>query len=1290
MSFPSNPLNGQIYTASSGHRYIYHGTLKAWIKYNQPGSDLATPTTDGLMSAADYNKINTIVIPPPKSTLSIDGTETYIGSGIIRLGSGDSFVTIDTTGPSYLPDGRKLHEHTYSFNFTIDTQEFYKYMIDSGKFVVRMQAGDDGVQGDRGTDGLDDLPYGSDGPAGDRGRNAVFNAIVQSDPIEFKRDTYNRRAITSITTEEISRDENYIVIHRSIIGNPDAYPNLLRLTSDAKSTWLVCVPDPSDDTGVVWSSDHCKSYIGTIYYIDIAPIADAIRDEFEREVRDIKNNTEKVIQFWLAIMSGLFDEQKAALCCALEYCKSQHRNIETRRYIEQSRIQAAQAAVVTGGSWDLNTGELALETKAHRVVIDEDPFNSGMSVVSKTIADPSCEPGGFGTSNQNGLPNNIDPIGGADCVPGIAVVNGRSIVYSDCPPGFIPRKYVRDHYKGVAYEGESRTFVSDYSEPTPPAFNMPPVGYTATPEIIYSPQGSTVSNTGINCRRSSDPTTQTSLRLVISGDSSLVNDTKVYIKNKTGSLIYISAVAGDNGILIFNNLSIIEDYSIELSKEGVTFSPPNWINLDLRAGEILEILSVATEADPLQTGAGYIRQSCGSGHNQIHVKIEGDDDEIVMCYVRLYDYYSGVYRCGGPASPSGEVRFTGLGVGKYIVRASKVGSDVTISPDCDLLASSSYDYLNELRTCPAVEFTDSRGYEIGQVGFVAVSGVTPSSDKVEIILPSDSRYNSYLSGDIEQWPIELHVDSDDISIELSNSRQNFSKYNSFDDISCYFNSLVAGVYTMSVSARADTGKFSIIAASQNVRFIDGSGQWDSSYIASTSLLNGIEYSANTIVNHPGLRSGDELLIRFEVLPYTKLDKRYNPSCGAVGPRTSINDKRGCREIPLRLNPIKRTNSEEIGFRQWVTSSCGYYILPDMLNLKMSGNISASNLILCRVNNGIYTGGYNIDSYSVQVIVEQVGSNDIGVATSPLSPKSSLNLSSGPVRFKCTMLLWDNSDCVGDASWFSTNVVTADCNPFSLHGVWRGGNRSINYEFSGIDNLFDDSVKSEYVILLDSANRQRTIILDPGTYVASIANCCLNINNNFSGNAELFYKSPSGDAKVRFPNFDFAKTNDEARLLYRGLTVEFTHTGGPVIVRCSDVFIGKVSGSILLNISGNINHDISAPLVSKCTLPIAHIKWLRDRWIVGDCNACGITVAGQDYIVINHSNIGNCVTQLSANSIAWPVFDATQFDILQDDGFVGFKRDADLESMCFDAINSNNYVGGIGNLRSIKSIVFPVV
>lgn len=439
--FPTNPANNTVYELSPGVYYIYKAGLNIWNKIEGDYIPaLATPVNAGLMSSDDYNKIYNIIFNPPNSSLTSEDTEVVFSSGVITInGIGQRidgydyqpFVEFDGTAKLLnnvagidLSEAEEVSRHLYGFTNSFDVyanvDSFYDYLINSNKFNIIYPEAKKGLMGDKGDDGLDYLKYGPKGDDGDSGLNAPYNLTLTQETIN-NLSVETRLAVIDIYTDEVSESENYLVVKRGIIGNPDAAPKSVTLGNLVNSTWLLAVP-PNQVIPNRRSKSECNAYSGPVYYVDIDPILQEIEREFWREVETLKTGFERVVGWWLNVMSAVFDEQKSALCCALEYCKSQTRNTDTRRYIEQARLTAA--------------------TNRADLLIDPDPFNDSASDLSKTVMQAACGDG-FGTNNNNSASGGVDGGGGGGpsntvCVPYVTLINGVPYTFDECPPGFTP------------------------------------------------------------------------------------------------------------------------------------------------------------------------------------------------------------------------------------------------------------------------------------------------------------------------------------------------------------------------------------------------------------------------------------------------------------------------------------------------------------------------------------------------------------------------------------------------------------------------------------------------------------------------------------------------------------------------------------------------------------------------------------------------------------------------------------------------------------------------------------
>lgn len=353
VTFPSNPTNGMIFEITPGLYYKYSAGTKSWVRIDGVSSlGLATPIANGLMSKADYSKLQTLLIPPIQTTLAGEDCDSAFRSGIVALKGGDNFVNVSPDLALTGQDGVttlepwQLHKNTGGFNFTIDLENLVSEIEDRKQLTrVRLQGkqGPDGEDGDPGIDRLDTGPVGDQGTAGS---NSSFAGTLIDEGIPFEKISQENRAIVDITTEEVSASENYLVVTRANIGNPDACPTLV-IPKDFQSSLLVVLNQtaskfvrdesvPVGDCALI-----CRICASALHHLNVDPIITEIADKFTDRVRRLKLAKEELLLIWLKGMVTLFNEQKSALCCALENCLSRKRNQSTRQYIESQRIQAA-------------------------------------------------------------------------------------------------------------------------------------------------------------------------------------------------------------------------------------------------------------------------------------------------------------------------------------------------------------------------------------------------------------------------------------------------------------------------------------------------------------------------------------------------------------------------------------------------------------------------------------------------------------------------------------------------------------------------------------------------------------------------------------------------------------------------------------------------------------------------------------------------------------------------------------------------------------------------------------
>lgn len=404
-SFPINPPNGTIFETQPGVFYVYSAGQNTWVKQNNYGqnTDLATGRSDGLMNKEDYNKLRGLMLPPPKTTISVEDCDVKFGSKsaeIFGFRSSEFDIKIEYELSVYdrdkfdIPQEEKrlfrIHENTYGINFAVDIDQLIKKMNDLGNITYNKKVGAQGVRGVRGPHGRDRLNTGPVGLAGKDGINAVWDILIIEDTTPQSLEV--NRGIVDIGVEEISKDENYLVVTRANIGSLQYCPEFIK-PKKGTSQWVLVVDERQQftkkllcDTSLQCGFEVCGNNITTIpycttrlYYIDVSDIEAEIKSRFEELLANMKAAKEQFARDWLAKMMSLFQEQKVAICCAKENIASRQENRRIRNEIENKRIALAQAGLQLvlgpgGGNEEfrefknLNTGrdcEFPIPTPSH-------------------------------------------------------------------------------------------------------------------------------------------------------------------------------------------------------------------------------------------------------------------------------------------------------------------------------------------------------------------------------------------------------------------------------------------------------------------------------------------------------------------------------------------------------------------------------------------------------------------------------------------------------------------------------------------------------------------------------------------------------------------------------------------------------------------------------------------------------------------------------------------------------------------------------------------------------------
>jgi hypothetical protein len=355
--FPKNPPNGMIFEATPGLFFQYDAGSKSWVRVD--GLDalgLATPLTDGLMSPDDLSKLNGLIVPPPQASLKGEECPVTFSKGKVRLTSTDESIFVEPALDvinkidQTIVGGKEpwaLHENTVGINFRLNVDTLLEQMRKNGKFTQVMIQGRQGPKGEKGINGIDMLDTGPKGEIGPDGTNSPFGGSVGPEINQFTlADQTSNRAIVDIQTE-MSADGNFLVMTRANIGNPNACPK--ELTPKDITTPLVLVINQKNNAGLRKietpndCGNPCTVCVTSLHHLNLELVAESIFERFKERVLTLKAQKEELVTIWLKAMITVFNEQKAAICCALENCRSANRNQRTRQYIETQRIQAAQA-----------------------------------------------------------------------------------------------------------------------------------------------------------------------------------------------------------------------------------------------------------------------------------------------------------------------------------------------------------------------------------------------------------------------------------------------------------------------------------------------------------------------------------------------------------------------------------------------------------------------------------------------------------------------------------------------------------------------------------------------------------------------------------------------------------------------------------------------------------------------------------------------------------------------------------------------------------------------------------
>ena len=412
LEFPSNPTDNMLFEASPNIFYQYEARDKTWVRVEgvQINFDLATPLRDGLMSKEDFKKLNGLLIPPPRTTLKSEDCNLRFDHGTYSIRSTKEHLLIEHDLSLFGADGSqkkelwRIHENTFGIDFRINLPILVDILTKKGKLTYKKLIGEQGDKGQTGDHGIDKLLTGPRGPKGEDGNNAAYPGSLIKESVPLSGGDGNR-AIVDIDIEEISEDENYLIVTRANVGNLDQCPTKVK-PKKLNSKWVVVLDETAIDKKLIEECDLCstnlcsrdareriiRSFCATkLFYVDMSPFEEAINNRFTELLTNLKNTKEMLVNEWMKTMIEVFNEQKLAICCAIENCESRRENSSQRARLEQLRVDAASTglALNVGGS-----GKIITHTNAAECPASELPAEPGTTGTCLQTLKISCQSNG--------------------------------------------------------------------------------------------------------------------------------------------------------------------------------------------------------------------------------------------------------------------------------------------------------------------------------------------------------------------------------------------------------------------------------------------------------------------------------------------------------------------------------------------------------------------------------------------------------------------------------------------------------------------------------------------------------------------------------------------------------------------------------------------------------------------------------------------------------------------------------------------------------------------------------
>lgn len=346
VQFPVNPTDGMVFEVTKGVYYAFDLQSNTWNRISSVASAVppATTTEPGLMTAADVQKINKLLVPPLTATIGSDNCPTRFSRGTVGFKSADNIVNVtgDALFTNVDAEGKQIaetlpfqvHENTYAYDFTIDMEELTNALIVNGNYVSKGVQGDRGPKGPTGEKGTSFVLSGPPGEQGQQG--SAPECTLRVEPETFAVESGGKALVdVRVVLNECAPGTYKLEFDRQSVGQ---YAPVSKIKlKDAASKWvlgLTTIEGPS-----------------RAYYIDMTDIENTIKAKYLEELARLKSGYEKVTDYWLNQMNNLFNEQKRALCISLEYTESVRKNAQLRQHMES----VAATAAVAGAKITLHT-----------------------------------------------------------------------------------------------------------------------------------------------------------------------------------------------------------------------------------------------------------------------------------------------------------------------------------------------------------------------------------------------------------------------------------------------------------------------------------------------------------------------------------------------------------------------------------------------------------------------------------------------------------------------------------------------------------------------------------------------------------------------------------------------------------------------------------------------------------------------------------------------------------------------------------------------------------------------